>query len=197
MIFLIIVISCSGYYIEFLYSRISRISDGYNIISSTCSIRIFSHFLLHLHSTGRIDITLSFLDDVISRIYIIVRNIGNFLGYSATKCIISEGDKDFFSCYIVIAIYLDQSILCIIAVFVLSLVVDRISDEIPVLVVEESSLERSGVDYWIFYCSSIRESSGICGYSSIGSSICEDNFARDENTSCIGSSCFYIDECGS
>ncbi len=43
---------------------------------------------------------------------------------------------------------IDESVLCIIDVLELSLVVDGVSYEITILVIEETSLEGSGV-YWI------------------------------------------------
>lgn len=72
----------------------------------------------------------------------------------------------------------DKAILGIVDIFELTFAHDSVTDEVTVFVIQQSSLERSGVDYWAFYHSSVCEGSGV----SEGTRIC--SYSRHAQCAC-------------
>ncbi len=168
MIFLIEVgIACEGL-VGGAYFLIGSEGHTDDIIDPSCSIYIFSEFFLGLCLGSRVYSTLGFFYDILVGVGIFGKLVGNSLRCSSSENIVGEGDEEFFSCRLVVSTHRDESILCIVGVFVLSLVVYGIADEVPVVVVEETSLERASICFWVVESSRI---GGSCtGGSGIGSS---------------------------
>jgi hypothetical protein len=71
--------------------------------------------------------------------------VGDFLTCSSSEDIIGEVYEDFFLVKSIISTDFYETVVRIIGVFVLSLIVKKVSYEITIGVIEESSLERSGI----------------------------------------------------
>jgi hypothetical protein len=116
-----------------------------DIIGSFCSISVFSCFFFYFSVIGWIDVGLSFLDDVVATVGILIDYLSYFFRCSSTESVISEGDEDFFLIDGIIPTDSDETILSIVSVLEFTFVIDRISDEVTVRVIEETS----GEGFWI------------------------------------------------
>ena len=144
MILLIVVGITRSCYIYLVHSGIWSDCDRDGIIHSLATVDIFSEFLFHFHPTRRIHGAEGFLDDVIVGVDVFCESIGNFFTGSSSEGIVCVTDEYFFLIGCIVSTDRDESIVGIIGVLVFSLEIEDVTYKVTIVVVEETSYERSG-----------------------------------------------------
>ena len=125
----------------FVLSGVGRISGMDDIIGSSDSIRVFSHFFFYLCIVCRVYITLCFFYDIVRRVSVFYELVLNTFTRSSSERIIFEGDEEFFTSRFIVSTDGYETIMDIIDVFVFSLVTEIVSYEVAIGIVEETSGE--------------------------------------------------------
>ena len=116
-----------------------------DIIGSSYSVGVFSGFFLGLCSCGRTYGVLCFFDYVLSIIDVFYTLVGYLFGRSSSERIIFEGDEEFFTSRFIVSTDGYETIMDIIDVFVFSLVIQIVSYEVAIGIVEETSGEGKSI----------------------------------------------------
>ena len=112
-----------------------------DIIGSSYSVGVFSGFFLGLCLGCRIYSVLGFFYSILSIIDVFYTLIGYLFGSSSSERIIFEGDEEFFTSEFIVSTDGYEAIMDIIGVFVFSLVIQIVSYEVAICIVEETSGE--------------------------------------------------------